>query len=147
MRSMPVVISGVVTGVAHGTAKARNEKIAPLLYARLPELKGFDLGTLNVQALSPRGLKIAKLSSPDQSVVRVPRTEYEWRKRPLRAETIAFVPVKFTVEGKVKRLGGYLYLPSRSSRPRRGILEIMSRDNLKQTYGVKEGDVVVIELA
>lgn len=139
-------IIGTVTPVAHGTARVRNEKIAPLLYRHLPELKGFDLGTLNLRVTHPVSLKIKKLFSPAQTVVPVPKTEYSWRKKPLRAEKIRFIPVAFSSGGKISREKGFLYIASRSSRPRKGILELMSRENLRNKYGIEDGDEVEIEV-
>ena len=142
-----MIIRGLVSGEAHGTARARNAAIAERLYDVLPGLRGFDLGTLNVAAISPPDLKIARLEGPGRVSVEVPETRCEWRKRPLKAETISFLPVEFSVPGKVSLRAGYLYLASRSSRPRRGILELMSRENLRQTYGVEDGDEVEVFLA
>ncbi len=146
MRETPTKITGAVCGVAHGTARVRNEKIAPLLVSALPALEGFDLGTLNIRLTSPPALKIAKLTSPARTVISVPKTEYSWRKRPLKAEKIAFLPVLFSIEGKVPEERGFLYVASRSSRPRKGILELMARKNLRERHGVEDGDPVTIEI-
>jgi len=139
-------IIGTVTPVAHGTARVRNKKIAPLLCRYLPELGEFDLGTLNLRVVHPPSLKIRKLFSPARTVVPVPKTTYRWRKRPIRAEKISFIPVIFSSGGKIVREEGFLYIASRSSRPRKGILELMSRKNLRKEYGIEDGDEVEIEV-
>lgn len=146
MRSTSIRLKGVVCGIAHGTARARNEKIAGLLFRSLPVIRGFDLGTLNIQVTFPPALKIKRLTSPVKTVVLIPKTKYAWRKRPLKAEKITFLPVVFSIAGKVPERKGFLYLASRSSRPRRGVLELMSRENLKGTYGVGDGDEVAITI-
>jgi 3-deoxy-D-manno-octulosonic-acid transferase len=141
-----MIIRGKVSTSAHGTARARNAPIADLLYRALPDLRGYDLGTLNVELVAPAGLKIKALDGPGRVAVSVPQTRYEWRRRPIPAEKIAFLPIEFSLPGRVSRRPGYLYLPSGSSRPEKGILELMSRENLRGTRGVKDGDAVEIFL-
>lgn len=141
-----MIIRGRVSGQGHGTARARNDRIAERLYRAIPDLRGYDLGTLNVDLSEPSGLGIAALDGPGRIEVDVPRTSYPWRRRAIRAERIVFLPVEFSLPGRVSRRRGYLYLPSRSSRPSRGILELMSRENLRAAGGVESGDAVEIYL-
>lgn len=141
-----MIIRGRVSAQGHGTARARNSGIAERLCRALPDLCGYDLGTLNVDLVSPAGLRIATINGAGRVAVRVPKTRYEWRRRPLPAETIVFLPVEFSVSGRVSRRPGYLYLPSGSSRPSLGMLELMNRENLRAVYGVESGDNVEIIL-
>lgn len=141
-----MIIRGRVSAQGHGTARARNDRVAERLYRALPDLRGYDLGTLNVDLSEPAGLEIAALDGPGRVEVKVAKTSYPWRRRAIRAERIVFLPVEFSLPGRVSRRRGYLYLPSRSSRPSRGIMELMSRENLRATGGVESGDAVEIYL-
>ena len=139
-------IQGVISEIGHGTAEKRNKKIAEIFYRRLPELREFYLGTLNIRLIEPADLNIKRISSVREVAFPIPKSAYSWRKRPLRPETITMIPVYYSGKDITGEKPGFLYLASRSSRPRKGILELIAPEHLKEKHGLRIGDRMEIRI-
>lgn len=62
------------------------------------------------------------------------------------AETMKLVAVKFKIESKMDETDGFLYIPSGSPNPERGIVELIAREKLRGKYKISEGDRIIINL-
>jgi hypothetical protein len=145
----------------------RNEGVRPLFEEKIPALKGWDLSTLNAKVVSPSDLNIRGIRTVDTYELRLLPTFYYCNNnfrtfssndKPCAVgmgapdsffglETMRIVPMKFKIENKMPSFdNGFLYIPSGSEQPEKGILELMSREKLRAKYGVADGDKVIISL-
>ncbi|MEW6068767.1 MAG: hypothetical protein AB1610_10815 [Nitrospirota bacterium] len=156
------IIAEIIGRGSYSVACWRNEGIREFLEAKVPQLKGWYLGTINAKVISPQRLNIKGINTNKTIEVKVPPILYLKHSNsykseiegcilsgvpePYGAEIMKLVAVKFKIESKMAETDGFLYIPSGSPNPEKGIVELITKEKLRQKYGISDGDKIIINL-
>lgn len=149
---MKIVAKAVINTSHHSVAEWRNECIRSFLIKEIPYLQDWYLGTLNIEVVSPDSLKIREIVvSGTKEIYIPPMTKPSYNPKTkmfyqLPEEIMKFLPVKFDIEGKVKGIDRFLYIPSKSPHPEKGVLELIAKEKLCDKFNVQDGDIININL-
>jgi CTP-dependent riboflavin kinase len=156
------IIAEIISQGSFSVANWRNEGIRQFLEEKVPQLKGWYLGTINAKVISPQGLYIKGINTDKTIEVDVPPILYLKYSNSYKseregcivsgvqveypAETMKLVAVKFKIESKMDETDGFLYIPSGSPNPGNGIVELIAKEKLRQEFRISDRDKIIINL-
>lgn len=156
------IIAEIISQGSFSVANWRNEGIRQFLEEKVPQLKEWYLGTINAKVISLQRLYIKGINTDKTIEVDVPPILYLKYSNSYKseregcivsgvhveypAETMKLVAVKFKIESKMDETEGFLYIPSGSPNPEKGIVELIAKEKLRQKFGISDGDKIIINL-